>query len=482
MGAGAPQAAPDPFCARAGRWAASLAARDLPARVTERARIQRLSMLAARAAGQEDARPFAAVAGDGPLGEVFAGAAASIAHDWDDYLYMGHTGHSSVWVSRAFAPDEERALVAQVAANEVAGRLGAALLIGPHNGQFWSSIHCASGAVAAGVALGLDGERLGHALAIALYQPPYGLWPGFMGPATKLLTAAEPACQGARAAMLAAEGVDGPLGVVEGPRGLLRHLAFAPRPAMLGELGRVWLTDTLAFKPFPGCAYLQAAVDAALRSGVAAADVADVTVEAGYLTVAMERLGADAGLTPVGVGFSAARSVAIALLAGRLTHEELAPSWLAERAGEVGQLAARIRVRHDWELSLASARGAVDGGASVRDVPLGAWPRVVRRMRELGMDEAAIPRHELVELARRRGLWRELRALLAGGSARGIAGLDTERLRMRFPCRLAVRLRSGRLVEIEGREPGASARPVREQRDVVDARCRAVGLAAGVTA
>src|SRR5207245_8633309 len=142
---------------------------------------------------------------------VYAGAAASVAHDWDDYLFMGHTGHSSVWVARALAGEPDTALRAQIAGNEVAGRLGAALLLGPHNGQFWSAIHCASAAAAAGVAMGLEGERVAHAIAIALYQPPYGLWPGFMGPDTKLLTAAEPAVQGARAAMLAAGGVDGPL-------------------------------------------------------------------------------------------------------------------------------------------------------------------------------------------------------------------------------------------------------------------------------
>ena len=434
-------------------------------------------MLSAAAAGEQAARPFAAVAPAGPLGEVFAGAAASIAHDWDDYLYMGHTGHSSVWASRAFASgDEERALAAQIAANEVAGRLGAALLIGPHNGQFWSSIHCASGAVAAGIGLGLDGERLGHALAIALYQPPYGMWPGFMGPPTKLLTAAEPAVQGARAAMLAAEGVDGPLDVVDNPRGLLRHLSFAPRPAMLGELGRVWLTDTLAFKPYPGCAYLQAAVEAALRSGVAPQEVEEVVVDTGYLTVTMERLGRDGGLTPVGVNFSTARSVAIALIAGRLTHEELSDEWLAEHTGEVERLAARVRVCHDWNLTLATARGVVDAGASVRDVPARAWPRALMRMRELGMNEAALPLRELGDLARKPELRREVRALLAGGSGRGLGGLDTGRLRMTFPCRLRIRLRSGRLVELEGDEPGASARPVEEQRSVIEARCRAASL------
>src|SRR5439155_23501209 len=144
----------------------------------------------------------------------------------------GHTGHSAVWAARAFAGEGGRALAAQVAGIEVGGRFGAGLLLGPHNGQLWSSIHCAAAAIAAGVGLGLDGERLAHALAIALYQPPYGLWPGFMGPDSKLLTAAEPAVQGARAAMLAAEGVDGALGLVEERRGLLRHLSFAARPAM----------------------------------------------------------------------------------------------------------------------------------------------------------------------------------------------------------------------------------------------------------
>jgi 2-methylcitrate dehydratase PrpD len=459
------------FCERAGEFAAGLTAADVPERARERARLQRRAIVAAGTAGEAAAAPFAAVAPSGPLGEVYAGAAASIAHDWDDYLYMGHTGHSSVWTARAFAPgDDERALVAQVAANEVAGRLGAALLIGPHNGQFWSSIHCASAAVAAAVATGLDAERTAHALAVALYQPPYGLWPGFMGPATKLLTAADPAVQGARAALLAAQGVRGPLGVVEDPRGLLRHLSFAARPRMLEGLGSVWLTDTLAYKPYPGCAYLQAAVDAALRSGVEADDVYEIEVAAGYLTVAMERLGESAGLVPVGVNFSAARSVAIALVAGRLTHEELAPGWLAPRATELERLAGRVRVRHDWDLTLRTIRGVIDAGASIRDVPARAWPRVARRARELGMSEAALSLRDVTGLARSRRLRSELRAALRAGSGDGLRSLDTGRLRMTFPCRLRIRTHGGRLVEVDGEEPGASARPLEEQDAVVAAR------------
>jgi hypothetical protein len=462
-------------CEEIGHWAAGLRRANVPERPAERARLQRLSILAAGHAGEQAAEGVAAAAPEGPLGEAYRGAAASIAHDWDDYLFMGHPGHSSVWVARAFSSNAERALVAQIAADEVAGRLGAALLLGPHNGQFWSSIHCASAALAAGVGLGLDGDRLSHALAIALYQPPYGLWPGFMGPSTKLLTAAEPAAQGARAAMLAADGMDGPLGIIEEPRGLLNHLSFLPRPAMLGALGHVWLTDTLAFKPFPGCAYLQAAVEALLAEQVLHADIAEVRVDAGLLTVAMERLGKRAGLTPVGVNFSVARSIAIAAIAGRLTQVELTPEWLTFNAPAVEELASRIRVVHDWDMTLETLRGFDEGGATIGDVPFHGWRRVVRRVRELHMNEISLTRRDLRQLAERPAVRRQLWRLARRGGA-GLGDVDTDSMRMRFPCRLHVRLRSGRVLELEREERGGCGRPLAEQRTVVEDRCRAAGL------
>ena len=209
--------------------------------------------------------------------------------------------------------EHEDVLAAQIAANEIAGRLGAALFIGPHNGQFWSSIHCAGAAAAAGRVRGLDADRIAQAIAIALYQPPFGLWPGFMGPDTKLLTAAEPVAQGIRAAMLAASGFTGPLDVIEDRRGFLAHFSYAPRQAMLEGLGERWLTDTIAYKEFPGCAYLQPAVEAALRlrdeNGFEPGDVARIDVRAGWLTTSMEKLSAGEPLTGVRVNFSVALSV-----------------------------------------------------------------------------------------------------------------------------------------------------------------------------
>jgi 2-methylcitrate dehydratase PrpD len=471
-----------------GAWAQGLRLEDVPASALERARLQQENMLAAARAGEsaegvERLRAAARRGGaEGPAATAYANAAASIAHDWDDYLYMGHTGHSAVWASRAVGEaegaDEDAVLRAQIAANEVSGRLGAALFLGPHNGQFWSTIHCPGAALAAGLLRGLDAERLGHAMAISLYQPPYGLWPGFMGPDTKLLTAAEPTAQGIRAADLAAEGFTGPLDVLESPRGLLAHLAFAPRPSMLEGLGEVWLTDTLAFKAYPGCAYLQSAVEAVLRLAAEHAlhpsSVQAIEVDGGYLTAGMEGLSAGPELTPVRVNFSVALSVAVALCAGRLTHEELSAAWLGDHEPELRELAARVHLRHDWDLTFETLKGSADAlplAAATKDVPAGRWLSLPRRMRETGMDELSLGFSDLRELAARP----EVRKAVAGAfrkndgtEVRGLAALDTSKLRMTFPTRVRVRTRGGGTHETEGREPGSAGRPLEEQRRVVE--------------
>jgi 2-methylcitrate dehydratase PrpD len=469
------------ICERVADWATALALTDLPRTVVERAGLQAASIAAGRAAGAEVAAVVEAAAPEGPVGEVYVSAAASIAHDWDDYLFMGHTGHSAVPVAAAFADDDERAQVAQVAANEVAGRLGAALFLGPHNGQFWASIHCASAALGAAVALGLDSTRAAHALAIALYQPPYGMWPGFMGPKSKLLTAAEPAATGARAALLAAEGMTGALDVIEHPRGVLANLSFAPRPAMFDGLGRVWLTDTLAFKRLPGCAYLQSVGEAACEAGVDWKQVAEIEVEAGWLTCEMEELGRGPDLSPVRVNFSASLTTAIALIAGRLTPAELAPGWLGEHAREIRDLASRVRLVHDPALTAKTLRGTLDAGASPDDVSLRDLLRIRRRLGDVNMDEAnpgpPLLRAIAADSGLRRALGGSLKARLRGSSGGGgIDDLDVEALRMTFPSRMRIRLRDGSSRTVEGSEPGSCGRPLEEQRAVVAEKLALAGL------
>jgi 2-methylcitrate dehydratase PrpD len=472
------------ICEEIAGWASSLRVDDLPPSVRERAELQALSIAAGRAAGEAAAAPFAAVAPDGPAGEVYRSAAASIAHDWDDYLFMGHTGHSAVPAAAALAGDPERTLLATVAANEVAGRLGAALFLGPHNGQFWASIHCASAAVAGAVGLGLDADRAAHALAISLYQPPYGMWPGFMGPQSKLLTAAEPAAAGVRAALLAADGVTGAPDVIEHPRGVLANLSFAPRPAMFGGLGSVWLTDTLAFKRLPGCAYLQSIAEAACGADVDAGDVSEVEIEAGWLTCEMESLGAGPDLSPVRVNFSARLSTAIALLAGRLTPAELEPGWLREHGEKIRELASRVRLRHDPALTARTLLGTLEAGASPDDVGLRDLLRLRRRLGDVNMAEAN-PGPALLGAVRadrglRRALSASLRARVSGRASRGIDGLNVEALRMAFPSRMRIRLRDGSSRFPEGDETGSCGRPLDEQRAVVEEKLQVAGLGSPV--
>ena len=68
-----------------------------------------------------------------------------------------------------------------------------------------------------------------------------------------------------------------------------------------------------------------------------------------------------------------------------------AMAWLDANRDAVAALAGRIRVVHDWSLTLESARGVVDAGASLRDVPPRRLLQAVRRAAELGMAEASLP-------------------------------------------------------------------------------------------
>jgi 2-methylcitrate dehydratase PrpD len=466
-------------------WASELTLDSIPESVVERARLQAMNTVAGGLAGstaagvvklREATSHWAAPGQVGVIGTsdewepaaaAYANAAASIAHDWDDYLYMGHTGHSAVWAARAVADvagsDGDDVLAAQIAANEIEGRLGAALFVGPHNGQFWSSIHCAGAAVAAARLRRLDPDQTANAIAIALYQPPFGLWPGFMGPDTKLLTAAEPVAQGIRAAILAASGFTGPLDVIENRRGFLAHFSYAPRPSALDGLGQVWLSDTLAYKEYPGCAYLQAAVEGVLRlreeNGFEAGDVARIDVRAGWLTTAMEKLAAGEPLTAVRVNFSVALSTAVALTAGRLTHEELDGDWLATRDDELRELATRVFLTHDWDLTMKTLQGV---GATASDIPLRKLPAIRKRMQQTGMDNVGLGFADLREaVARTRKL-------------RGQTPTNGGQPRMTFPCHVAVQLRSGGVLETDGRERGASGAPLAEQQQVVSQKFDAV--------
>jgi 2-methylcitrate dehydratase PrpD len=487
---------------RLAQWAAGLRCADIPERVVELAKCQTASVVASAHAGLlagagaqavEAARAHAArgsvpIVGTGETldldAALVANAALGMTLDYDDYLFMGHTGHSAVWVSMllgaAIDAPGTRVLEAQVAANEIAGRLGAACVLGPHNGQMWSHVHLAGAAVAAGKLLGLDAERLAHALGIAYAQPVFAIAPGFFGPGSKALTAAIPTWIGLQSARWASAGMTGAADALEAPGGFFHLFTYRPSIGVLSGLGSAWVMDTLAVKPYPGCAYIDTTIDVVLelidrirkaRGGFDAREVRDVTVDASLLTVEMDRMSverrrAGADLTPSLVNFDIPTNVAIALKHGWLGAEHVTEAGLKADASALEELSSRVRLRHEWGFTIDLVNEL--------DRTLGA-DRVLGRMRRRDL-ETLLRRHRRDYGPGALGLgWREaLRACAQIGASRravigrlvgslsasrwrpartDLSGVDFRQVRMPFASRVTLRLGEGSIWEGQSEYP-----------------------------
>jgi 2-methylcitrate dehydratase PrpD len=411
----------EPHLARLAAWVAGLRYEAIPDPVRRAARYQILDMIAAAhaAATSPETRSIAAglaamaPAGPGratllatgarlgPSDAALGNAAYSMAQDFDDIIWMGHTCHSAVFAPLAVAEHEDadaRAfLTAVVAANEVAGRLGASIFLGPVNGQMVTPIHLVGAAAGAAKILGLDATRTAHALAIALAQPNFALQPGFMTPTSKLLAAATPTATGTHAAYFARAGMTGEPAILEAPRGFWRRFAFLPLPGMLGGLGEFWALETLTMKTYPGCHYFQTACAAleeiaARRGGGPLADAGAraVRIETTKLACEVTRFAGDyaaigAEVTPVNVNFDLGVTAAIMIVAGRLGAAEMDPAWLAAHSPAIRRWRERVTVAHDPLLTakvVAGARAVASGREALASLRLRDLPRLLRRYAE----------------------------------------------------------------------------------------------------
>ena len=106
---------------------------------------------------------------------VYINAATTIALDYVDYLYAGHTGVSAVNVSLALGEkykiSGKELLTNIIIGNEIAGRVGAAVIIGPLNGQTLSFIHLASAACITGRIIGSSEEQIANSQKFLLIKP-----------------------------------------------------------------------------------------------------------------------------------------------------------------------------------------------------------------------------------------------------------------------------------------------------------------------
>src|SRR6202790_4744291 len=253
-------------------------------------------------AGSEDDGPCTVIGHPRMLtaaGAAFVNGTAAHGEDFDDTFEGGPVHAGAVIVPAVLAacerhnPDGRMTLTGIAVGTEVLCRLSLVVPKAVHRAGFHpTAIFGAMGAAAGvGAALGLNARQIVDALGIAgsmaggiIQYLPEGAW-------TKRLHAGWAAQSGMRAAMLAAGGFVGPRTVFEGTHGLFHgfaHTTHGDYQALTGDFGSRWVTDTLAFKPYPCGTMAQPYIDCARRlaaRGVKADDIAEIVCEVAEGTV-----------------------------------------------------------------------------------------------------------------------------------------------------------------------------------------------------
>ena len=232
-------------------------------------------------------------------GAAFVNGTAAHGEDFDDTFEGGPVHAGAVIVPAVLAacerhhPDGRYALSGIAVGTEVLCRLSLVVPKAVHKAGFHpTAIFGAMGAAAGvGAALGLNAKQIVDALGIAgsmaggiIEYLAEGSW-------TKRMHAGWAAQSGIRAALLARQGFVGPRTVFEGVHGLFHGFAHTTQgnyDALTGDFGTRWVTDTLAFKPYPCGTMAQPYIDCAKRlaaRGIKPEDIEAILCEVAEGTV-----------------------------------------------------------------------------------------------------------------------------------------------------------------------------------------------------
>jgi 2-methylcitrate dehydratase PrpD len=223
---------------------------------------------------------------------------AAHGEDFDDTFEGGPVHAGAVIVPAVLAACERHnldgpsALKGIAAGVETMCRLSTVAPTRTHKAGFHPTAIFGTMGAAAGVsaALGLDARRTVDALGVAgsmasgiIEYLAEGTW-------TKRMHAGWAAQSGLRAALLARAGFSGPRTVFEGVHGLFHGFANTTEgdyAALTGDFGQRWVTQTLAFKPYPCGTMTHPYIDCARRlaTRVKAEEVAELVCEVGEGTV-----------------------------------------------------------------------------------------------------------------------------------------------------------------------------------------------------
>jgi 2-methylcitrate dehydratase PrpD len=232
-------------------------------------------------------------------GAAFVNGTAAHGQDFDDTFEGGPVHAGAVIVPAVLAacerhrPNGPMALIGIAVGTEVLCRLSLVAPKAVHKAGFHpTAVFGAMGAAAGvGAALGLSALELVDALGIAgsmaggiIEYLAEGAW-------TKRMHAGWAAQSGIRAALLARAGFVGPRTVFEGIHGLFNgfaHTTEGDYEALIGDFGERWVTDTIAFKPYPCGTMAQPYIDCARRMaarGIRPEDIAAIVCEVAEGTV-----------------------------------------------------------------------------------------------------------------------------------------------------------------------------------------------------
>jgi 2-methylcitrate dehydratase PrpD len=296
------------------RIAGALSAENLPSKVRARAEEILIDIaglcVAARGTdyvkaliggwdGQGDCTVIGHGKGFDAAGAAVINGTASHGEDFDD-TFEGGPVHAGVVIVPAVLAAAERygrsgsaALVGIALGTEVTCRLSTVVPKAIHKAGFHpTAVLGAMGAASAvAVTLGLSERQHVNALGLAgsmaggiIEYLAEGSW-------SKRLHPGWAAQSGLRAALMAQHGFEGPRTVFEGEHGLFHGFAHTTKgnwEALLGELGRRWVMETIAFKPYACGTMTHPYIDCArrlARRGIKADDIVDMVCEVGEGTV-----------------------------------------------------------------------------------------------------------------------------------------------------------------------------------------------------
>src|ERR1700750_18884 len=230
-------------------------------------------------AGWDDDGPCTAIGHARTLsasGAAFVNGTAAHGEDFDDTFEGGPVKAGAVVVPAVLAacerhnPDGRMALTGIAVGTEVLCRLSLVAPKAVHKAGFHPTPAFGVMGAAAGVgaALGLNARQIVDALGIAgsmasgiIEYLAEGTW-------TKRMHARWGAQSGVRAALMARGGFLGPRTVFEGTHGLFHGFAHTTKgdyAALTGDFGTHWVTETLAFKPYPCGTMTHPYIDCARR-------------------------------------------------------------------------------------------------------------------------------------------------------------------------------------------------------------------------